>query len=110
MKYIHLSSSTDYKRGYKLNLTLIKTNLYSIFEDVKQRPHSLCFFFLLFNCSTLVTSSDSNSTTGVEVGCSLSFLEASLVVEVVVDLGTKEVELRLGGGGAMLGARQIAGG
>ena len=38
----------------------------------------------------------------MEVGCSLSFPEAGLVVEIVVDLGIKEVELELRGGGAML--------
>ena len=62
---------------------------------------SLSLFFF-FNCSTSTTSFGSNSTTGVEVGCSLSFSKAGLLVEVVVDLGTKEVELELRGGGAML--------
>ena len=38
----------------------------------------------------------------MEVGCSLSFPEAGLVVEIVVDLGIEEVELELRGGGAML--------
>ena len=102
MKHIHLSSDTDYKRRHHLNLTLIKTNLFSMFEEVKQRPLSLSFFFL-FNCSTSVTSSDSNSTTRVEVGYSLSFPEAGLVAEVTVDWGTVEAGLGFGGGEAMLG-------
>ena len=70
---------------------------------------SLSLFFF-FNCSTSTTSSDSNSTMGVEVGCSLSFPNVGLVVEVVVDLGIEEVELRLGGEGVMLGVRRRAGG
>jgi len=70
---------------------------------------SLSLFFF-FNFFTSTTSSNSNSITGVEVSCSSSFPEAGLVVEVVVDLGTEEVELGLGGGGAMLGVRRRAGG
>lgn len=68
-----------------------------MFEEVKQWPPSLCLY-----SSSSTTSSDSNSTTGVEVGCSLSFPEAGLVVEIVVDLDTEEVELELRGGGVML--------
>ena len=45
MEYIHSSSGTDYKRGHCLNLTLIKTSLYSMSEEVKQRPLSLCLSF-----------------------------------------------------------------
>ena len=45
MKYIHLSSDTDYKKGHHLNLTFIKTNLFSMSEEVKQRPLSLCLSF-----------------------------------------------------------------
>ena len=63
---------------------------------------SLSLFFF-FNCSTSTTSSDSNSITGVEVGCSSSFPKAGIMVEVMVDLGTEEVELELRGGRAMLG-------
>ena len=45
MEYIHSSSGTDYKRGHRLNLTLIKTGLYSMSEEVKQRPLSFCLSF-----------------------------------------------------------------
>ena len=40
----------------------------------------------------------------------MSFLEGGIVVGVREDLGVKDVELRLGGGGAVLGARRKAGG
>ena len=81
MKYIRSSSGTDYKRGYHLNLTLIKTNLYSMFEEIKQQPMR------------------------VEADYSLSFPKAGLVAKVIVDWGTEVVELGLGEGGAILGAR-----
>ena len=43
-------------------------------------------------------------------GCSLSFPKWGIVVGVREDLGVEDVELRLGGGGAILGARRKAGG
>ena len=38
-------------------------------------------------------------------GCSLSFPEVGTVVGIKEDLGTEDVELGLGGGGAILGMR-----
>ena len=40
----------------------------------------------------------------------MSFLEGGIVVGVREDLGVEDVELRLGGGGAILGARRKVGG
>ena len=40
----------------------------------------------------------------------MSFLEVGIVVEVMVDLAIKEVELGLGGGGEVLGTRRRVGG